>query len=447
MNKITSIQVLDIYLDAENPRHEPIHDQDSIIEYLVSKEKIRPLAKDIVSHGTSPIELFAVLDNGDGRCIALEGNRRLCALILLNDPMRSPSSDRSYFENLAKSMSSPITEINSVIFKSRKEADVWIDRRHEGQQDGIGIKQWDAAQKTRRNLSRQIKDPNALSQALLQYAVEHDCLSQNETEKILTTATRYLSNPFLRKTMGIVSKSNDPNVVINVGSDDFDRVLKKFCKDLVNEESGISSRSKKADWENYAKKLTQEGFAPSANCSDHKLSDRSNSNDEVNKNDEVDPDLNGRMNRNPDHRKYIVSAGKFSVHIKDNNLRRALGELKEIPVQKSTLAAAMVCRVFLERIYLLFYEKALDGKPVNIPSKTHLLLEEVIKQIEKDKSLSRSQKEALGALKRVQANQNNVLSPKTLGANVHLSHYPNPTELNREWDNVQEILLYMLKKI
>ena len=108
MSKITQIQVLDIYLDTENPRHEHIDDQEKIIEYLVSKEKIKPLAKDIASNGASPIELFAVLEDGNGRYIALEGNRRLCALILLNDPMKSPNSDRSYFQKLAKSMSSRI---------------------------------------------------------------------------------------------------------------------------------------------------------------------------------------------------------------------------------------------------------------------------------------------------------------------------------------------------
>ena len=440
--------MLDIYLDTKNPRHNPIDDQNEIIKYLISKEKVKELAKDISSHGISPIELFAVLDDGNGKYIALEGNRRQCALILLNDPMRSPNSDRTYFQRLADSMPSPITEVDSVVFNSREEADPWIDRRHEGQQDGIGIKQWDATQKTRRNLSRKLKDRNALSQALLQYAVESKYLSQDETERILTTATRYLANPFLRKTMGIVSKSNDPDVAINVSSDDFDRVLEKFCKDLIDEESGVSSRSKKADWENYAKNLAQEGFAPSANCPDHKLSDRRNSNGEVNENNGGGQDPGGRMNPDPDKRKHIIPSSGFSAKIKDNNLRRALGELKKIPVQKFPLATAMVCRVFLERTYLLFYEKRQGGGPVVIPPKTHLLLKKVVDQIEQDKkALSRPEKEALNALKRVQSNETNVLSPRTLGANVHLAHYPNPAELNREWDNVQAILLYMLKKI
>lgn len=447
MNKRVPISVLDIYLDAENPRHDPIDDQDRIIEYLVSKEKIRPLAKDIVSYGVSPIELFAVLDDGKGRYIALEGNRRLCALILLNDPMRGPSSDRSYFKNLAESMSFPITEVDSVIFKSRKEADVWIDRRHEGQQDGIGIKQWDATQKTRRNLSRQIKDRNALSQALLQYAMKHKYLSRSETEKILTTATRYLSNPFLRKTMGIISKSNDPDVVINVSSNDFDKVLEEFCNNLIDEQSVISSRSKKEDWENYAKKLAKEGFAPSVTCSHHKLSDRDDSNGGASKNNGADPDPSGRTNQNPDKRKHIVPSSGFSVSIKNNNLRRAFGELKEIPVQGTPLAAAMVCRAFLENLYWLFYEKKCEGNTANPSQKTHVLLEKVIELIKRDKALSRAEKKALSALKRVQANETNVLSAQTLGANVHLAHYPNASELNREWDNIQAILLYMLKEI
>lgn len=447
MSKITSIQVLDIYLDTENPRHDPIDDQDKIIEYLLSKEKVKPLAKDIASHGLSPIELFAVLDDGNGRYIALEGNRRLCALILLNDPMRSPNSDRSYFQKLAESMSFPIAEVSSVIFNSREEADIWIDRRHEGQQEGIGIKQWNALQKTRRNLSRKIKDPNALSQALLQYATEHKYLSPNQTERILTTATRYLSNPFFRKTMGIVSRSNDPDVLINVSSDDFDKILEKFCNDLIDEESAISSRSTKDEREDYARKLFQEGFAPTVFRSNHKLSDRDSSDGGDSESEGTEQDSSARTNQDPDKRKHIIPSSGFSTKIKDKNLRRALGELKEISVQDFPLAIAMVCRVFLEKLYLLFYEKEIVGKSVKNPPKTHVVLEKVINRIKLDTALSRPENEALGALKRVQANENNVLSPKTLGANVHLSHYPNPAELNREWDNIQAILLYMLKKI
>ena len=439
--QVYTLPVLDVYLDIENPRHDPIRDQSEIIEHLVSKEKIKPLAKDIAENRLSPIDLFAVLEDDSGRYIVLEGNRRLCALILLCDPERSPNSSRSHFQKLAKKMGSPITEIRSVVFKSREEADIWIDRRHEGEQNGIGIIQWNAAQKTRRNLKRQKKDPNALAQKLLEYAVKRGYLTQDQTQEILTTATRYLGSPFFRETMGIASKRNDPDVVIKANWDDFDKVLEKFCKDLVDQQSMVSSRSSKIDREKYAKLLIEDGFAPSVSSQRVRLSDRDTSSKKPNK-----PDSPDKRNPDPDKRKYIIPSSGFSVSVKDDKIRRALRELKKMPVQDFPLAVALVSRAFLERLYFLFYEKEI-GHPVDRKLKTHEILKEVIGLIEQDKSLTSSERNALGALKRVQANDTSVLSPKTLGANAHLGFYPNAPELNREWDNIQAILSYMLNKM
>lgn len=438
--QVSVLPVLDVYLDAENPRHVPIKDQDKIINYLVSNEKIKPLAKDIVENRLSPIDLFAVLEDDLGRYIVLEGNRRLCALILLNDPEKSPSSARSYFQKLAGKMEFPINEIQSVVFKSREEADIWIDRRHEGAQNGIGIIQWNATQKTRRNLNRQKKDPNALAQTLLEYAVERHFLTQNQTKEILTTATRYLGNPFFRETMGIVSKRNDADVEIKASFNDFDKILEKFCGDLADEQSVVSSRSSKTDREDYAKQLIEEGFAPSSSQK-LKLSNR-----ELHDENLVKPDLPDKRNPDPDKRKYIIPSSGFSVSVKDNKLRRALKELKKIPVRDFPLAVALVSRAFLERLYCLFYEKK-AGHSIDPKSKTHEILGKVVGLIEQDKSLTSFEKNALGALKRVQANDTNVLSPKTLGANAHLGFYPNASELNREWDNIQAVLLYMLNRM
>lgn len=439
--KEISVPVLDVYLDTENPRHDPIKDQDKIIEYLVSNEKIKPLAKDIVDNGISPIDLFAVLKDGSGRYIVLEGNRRLCALVLLNDPDKSPRSARSHFQKLAAKMESPITEIRSVVFKSREEADTWIDRRHEGAQNGIGIIQWNATQKTRRNLNRRKKDPNALAQTLLEYAVKRQFLTQNQTKEILTTATRYLGNPFFRETMGIASKRSNADVEIKASFNDFDKILEKFCGDLADEQSVVSSRSSKTDREDYAKQLIEEGFAPSVSSQKLKLSNR-----KFHDGNQTKPDLPDKRNPDPDKRKYIIPSSGFSVFVKDHKLRRALKELKNIPVGDFPLAVALVSRAFLERLYCLFYEKK-AGHSIDLKSKTHEILGKVIGLIEQDKSLTSFEKNALGALKRVQANDTNVLSPKTLGANAHLGFYPNASELNREWDNIQAVLLYMLNRM
>lgn len=261
MSKLVKLKVLDIYLDSDNPRHEPIQDQLEIIEYLIRKEKVKPLAKHIALHGASPLELTGVVKNEDGLYIVVEGNRRLCSLILLNDPSRSPTSEFSFFKGLSTASTKIPETLNCILFDNLDEANTWISLRHDGEQDGVGVRKWDAEQKARNNARSDKRDPNALAQALLDYATTKGYLPKEREEKILTTAARYLGNPFFRNTMGIVSSRSEKNILINVECRDFDYCLKKFCDDLI-ENTIVNSRSDKYGWEDYARKLLDEGIAP-----------------------------------------------------------------------------------------------------------------------------------------------------------------------------------------
>ncbi|HFW4212126.1 TPA: hypothetical protein ACIBOM_005317, partial [Salmonella enterica subsp. enterica serovar Reading] len=75
----------------------------------------------------------------------------------------------------------------------------------------------------------------------------------------------------------------------------------------------------------------------------------------------------------------------------------------------------------------------------------HIVMEKIITKIESEKSsLTKHEKKALEALKRVKTDTTNPLSPKTLGANAHAGFYPDPTALKVHWDNISHILLFML---
>ena len=108
-----SMQPVDIgriFLDLENSRHEPYENEAEVIDYLCRYENVFPLAKDIVQHGGNPLELLAVIpdDAGDSAkggkpsYIVAEGNRRLCALKLLDDPERAPPKLRKPLEDLGR---------------------------------------------------------------------------------------------------------------------------------------------------------------------------------------------------------------------------------------------------------------------------------------------------------------------------------------------------------
>ncbi|MBI1822568.1 MAG: hypothetical protein HYR80_00395, partial [Nitrospirae bacterium] len=240
------ISVDRIFLNLENPRHKPYQSEAEVIEYLCRDEYVYELAKDISKHGLNPLELFALIPL-DGkkdkqRAVAsytvAEGNRRMCAIRLLNDPDRAPTKQRKAFEKLAEK-SPKISEVLAVIFDDKNAVDIWLDRIHGGLQGGIGRKPWNAEQKTRHIGDKK----NILAQVVLDYAEKNHLISAQDREGKITTVQRYLGNAILRETMGL-DTSNLEDISRNRPKPDFDLLLKKFIADLLSDVVNSRSNSK-----------------------------------------------------------------------------------------------------------------------------------------------------------------------------------------------------------
>ena len=239
-----------IFLDLKNPRHKPYDTENEVIEYLCEQEKVLQLAKDIKKNGLSPLGLFAVIpdeegpDNAKRTYFVVEGNRRVCALKLLDDPERAPSKYRKNFEETAKGWNG-IRELPCVRFGDREAVGPWLSRIHEGGQDGIGQRKWNADQLARH--SGKTKNREAL--AILDHAEKNGFITQEARERKLTTIQRYIDNHRFREVMGI-DKSNPQKICRTWLKKDFDILIKEFMDDLL--EGKVNSRSKKADIEAYA---------------------------------------------------------------------------------------------------------------------------------------------------------------------------------------------------
>ncbi len=442
MKTLDKLSISKVNLDSMNPRHTPLESQTEIIEYMLSHGKIKELAKDIVSHGISPLESLAVIELDLESYVAIEGNRRVCALILLNNPKRCPTKHQSYFEKLAKNQNFPHS-IRAIVFDSRNDANIWIERRHFGAQNGVGTLQWNAPQKSRWKRQRKKSDPNALALTMLEHARTLGFISSSDANNHLTTATRYFSNPKLRQIFGIVSKSNDPKVMLDVEIDEFNRILQHFCTDLAGKDNKVSSRSNKTDRENYAERLSQQGLAPTSKCAPWKFS-KEVSTTKKGKNGNGKSQKRRRRSQDPDNRKHLVTRIQLNDVIDDKFLKRSLKELCTLNVDNYPLATTLVCRAFLERVYRLYHEKAIGptGK-----KKVHLIMKNVIEQIKNLEDLSESQSNALSELTKIQNDQNKAFSPRTLGANAHLASFPIVTDLKRQWDNIEHIVQYMIARI
>lgn len=249
--KMRFIDLKRVFLDLENPRHEPYLNEGQVIEYLCRSENVYPLAKDIVKVGLNPLEMFAVIpDDGehdDTTYTVAEGNRRLCALKLLDDPERAPPKLRKAFQELGDVWSG-LESINCIVFPDRDSVKMWLSRIHEGEQGGIGRRKWDADQTARH--SGISKNKTAL--ALLDYAEAEKLITTQQRKGKLTTVQRYLVSPLVREALGIDS-TNINDISRNRSKPDFDLLLRKFLDDLAS--GYVNSRTNKDQHIAYAREL------------------------------------------------------------------------------------------------------------------------------------------------------------------------------------------------
>jgi hypothetical protein len=252
--QVGDVPISRVFLALDNPRHERVENEAAAIERLCTKEDVLPLARDIVKHGLSPLERFAMTPigrtrGGDATYWVSEGNRRVCALKLLNDPESAPPRFRKNFEKLAANWT-PIKAVDAVVFNDPETLNTWLDRVHSGPQGGIGRKSWDAEQKQRFSGGSK----NKLALAVLDYAEAEGMITKAEREGKLTTAQRFLNPEVFQEALGI-DRSNPEELSRTRPKADFDTMLKRFMRDLVDG-TEVTSRKNKADIVQYARTLT-----------------------------------------------------------------------------------------------------------------------------------------------------------------------------------------------
>lgn len=238
------VEVDRIFLDQDNPRHKPYDTQDEVIDYLCNHESILSLARDIAANGLNPIEQFALIpdenaDDDASTYVVAEGNRRICALMLLHDPDRAPAKLRNGFAQAASGWTG-IGPLPCVSFEDRPAVDLWLTRIHDGEQGGIGRRKWSADQSARHTGS----DKDKLALKLLDYAEKKGLISADERKNTLTTVTRYVTKAPVQSALGI--DAGDLNKIrVTKREDDFDALLGKFLGDLAS--GHVNSRAKGAE--------------------------------------------------------------------------------------------------------------------------------------------------------------------------------------------------------
>lgn len=432
MAKLINVPLSKIYLDNGNPRHEVIDNEEDLIANLVKKERVLALAQDIAVHGLSPIERLAVVRHPkvSSAYLVVEGNRRLCALKLLRDPRRAPTAKvRDAFQKLRQGAKQS-AEIEVALFENTEEARHWMKVRHLGEQEGVGVRKWNAEQKARFDDGSSGANPNSLALELMDYAAKASLINAEDRSRIsITTLTRYLSNPLVRDAIGITSRHA---LEIDAPQDEFDVAAKAFLEDAAQEDDPpVHSRSGKDDRVAYAASLRTRGVARKSRITEAVVPSA------------IVSKRKNRHSQNPDHRSRIVPPS-FRAKIKDRLLKRIFDELRTIDPNLS-FAGIYLLRSFVERLANLYAKENRLGD-----GRLHAVLGKCVKHLESNSQLisefGQARLNRLTKNLRVAAsNSDHWLSPDTLGHLAHGGDTPTASDLKRRWDGLEDSISLLLR--
>ncbi|MFQ2509970.1 hypothetical protein ACK31R_19230 [Aeromonas caviae] len=154
MNDVKLININELNLDLDNPRFtEPaVGQRDAINKMLeIQGPRLIQIAKDIAENGIDPSENLIIFtsDDDEGHYIVAEGNRRLSALKLIQNPLLAENKrHQDAFQKIKLSMVRSIDAVNCVIFDD-DSYERWILLKHTGQNSGVGRVEWTTPEKER----------------------------------------------------------------------------------------------------------------------------------------------------------------------------------------------------------------------------------------------------------------------------------------------------------
>lgn len=241
--KEISVSLVNLIMDKTNPRHPDLNSQREIIDWMISGnnktgEKLFNLAKDILKHGINPAEKVVITkEKNDKDYVVLEGNRRVTAIKLLNNPDIAPNDAwKKRFRSIITDSYQQIKEISCIYYRNPEDAFHFIELKHMGEANGVGIVPWDSEQKARhaKRVNRKKGAQKALSliDHIRSSPLYEESVKQVSKNKFpLTTLDRLLSDVDFRAFLGLGIDS-DGNLVYAIDPQEAKKPISKVIEDL-----------------------------------------------------------------------------------------------------------------------------------------------------------------------------------------------------------------------
>jgi hypothetical protein len=232
-----TIPVGQLMLDTKNPRHGELESQRAAIESLIAsqRQKLVVLANDILKNGLSPIERLMVLKSKNGYTV-VEGNRRLTAIKLLDNPSLADGTPIAAAIRRLSSKGSPPGEADCSVAPSRKAVAHWLEIRHGGESEGAGVVPWSAyaANRFKSKPGREAAAAMAFLEAVAEGYPSNNLLqelAQEVGDKKITTLGRLVLDQNFRDKAGI--EYHDGLVYFHYSATDLQSFFEHVLGDLA----------------------------------------------------------------------------------------------------------------------------------------------------------------------------------------------------------------------
>lgn len=440
--KIVEIAIENMLLDLENSRYDPLDDQNEIIREMLGDQgdKLINLARDIVEAGLNPSELPIVmpLKDNSNKYVVLEGNRRLAAIkLLLNPTLAENAQDATVAEQFRQM--SPLFSgdraaiLNCYVVEQREDADHWIQLRHTGENEGVGIVGWEPEAVTRFNKRLGRSDFNSLAiqvmDFLRQTPVLDDSMKANLGQVPLTNLARLVNDPDVRATLGL--EVSDGELQTDLPQGEVLKGLTKVVDDLSSGRINVNDIYYKADRQVYLTTFGEQDVPDPHTATGNKqqLATAAAPTTES-------PQIITKKKRSippSASRKTLIPTGT-RLRIRHHRLNQIYHEMRKLEVDKFPNCAAVMLRVFLE----LSVDEYASSKTIpGYSAKGYLYnkLKAIANYMEAQSILAANQ---LKAVRVASTTPDTLFSTNTLNSYVHNKDFaPKPSELKTIWDNMK----------
>lgn len=434
------VDLADLQINIENPRFEMVGNQREAIKTMIEdqKEKLSKLAEDITNEGLNPADPVFITkhERQPNQYNVLEGNRRVTALKLLENPDLIPENNKSLlnkFKKLSELYSkSPIEKIPCILFDDEKEAEHWIELKHTGFNDGIGTVSWDAIQKAR--FDEKVKGTASYALQVLDFLQKEDSVDSELKSKLSkvksSSLQRLITDPDFRRVAGIDIK--DGKVTTRYEPSEVAKPLSKAASDLLKKDFTVKDIYYKDDRLLYLETFRKTDLPDKT----QELAENWEliSPTRPKKADPKDTGTKGKKSKTLISKRHTIIPKSTIIPINQPRVNKIYHELKDLDLRDFENSAAITFRVFIELSMDSYIEKnPLTG--VNNNSKLSHKLKSVASDLESKNILD---KHKLKGAYTAASMQDSIFSIDTFNAFVHNKDFhPEAESLKKNWDNLE----------